>query len=214
MKESDSAARYIKIAQDICSKIVDGEYPEGSLIKGRSVLASLYNVSPETIRKSVNMLAKEGVGNIKKRVGIFVLSYLHAQQFQEKWKDKTLVRNKYNDLLKLLDEKKELDEKIDNAIKDMRDSFSYQVKESVQLQEIAIPENSWIDGKTIGDVYFYNYTEATIVAVVDAQDGLAKCSPGPDYVLHGNDKLVIVCKDKLTFDRVTYYLVYGTGNNE
>ncbi len=214
MKESDSAARYIKIAQDICSKIVDGEYPEGSLIKGRSVLASLYNVSPETIRKSVNMLAKEGVVNIKKGVGIFVLSYLHAQQFQEKWKDKTLVRNKYNDLLKLLDEKKELDEKIDNAIKDMRDSFSYQVKESVQLQEIAIPENSWIDGKTIGDVYFYNYTEATIVAVVDAQDGLAKCSPGPDYVLHGNDKLVIVCKDKLTFDRVTYYLVYGTGNNE
>ena len=214
MKESDSAARYIKIAQDICSKIVDGEYPEGSLIKGRSVLASLYNVSPETIRKSVNMLAKEGVVNIKKGVGIFVLSYLHAQQFQEKWKDKTLVRNKYNDLLKLLDEKKELDEKIDNAIKDMRDSFSYQVKESVQLQEIAIPENSWIDGKTIGDVYFYNYTEATIVAVVDAQDGLATCSPGPDYVLHGNDKLVIVCKDKLTFDRVTYYLVYGTGNNE
>ncbi|MCI2068430.1 MAG: GntR family transcriptional regulator [Bacilli bacterium] len=209
MKEASSAARYIKIAQDICSKITGGEYPEGAILKGRSVLASFYNVSPETIRKSVNLLAREGIVNIKRGVGIFVLSVLHAQQFQDKWKDKTLVQNKYEGLLKLLDEKKDLDTRIDVAIKDMKDSFAYQTKEAVQLMEIMVPAKSWIDGKKIGEVYFWNYTEATIVAVVSSSDGLAKTSPGPDFIIHNGDRLIFVAKDKLTFDRVASFLVYG-----
>jgi DNA-binding GntR family transcriptional regulator len=209
MKEASSAARYIKIAQDICSRIISGEYQEGSLLKGRSVLASFYNVSPETIRKSVNLLAREGIVNIKRGVGIFVLSVLHAQQFEEKWRDKTLVQNKYEDLLKLLQEKKDLDVRIDTAIKDMKDSFAYQTKEAVQLLEIMVPEKSWIDGKKIGEVYFWNYTEATIVAVVTAAEGAAIASPGPEFILHAKDKLIFVAKDKMTFDRVASFLVYG-----
>ena len=205
----EQIARYIKIAQDICGRILVGEYQEGKMLKGRSVLASFYNVSPETIRKAVNLLAKEKIVEIKRGVGIFVDSALHAQQFADKWKDKTLVQNKYANLLNLLEEKKQLDEEIDVAIKDMRDSFTYQTKEAVQLQEIMIPLDSWLDSKKIGDVYFYNYTEATIVAVVTKEEGRADTSPGPDYVLHGGDKLIFVSKDTMTFDRVASFLVYG-----
>ena len=138
----EQIARYIKIAQDICGRILVGEYQEGMMLKGRSVLASFYNVSPETIRKAVNLLAKEKIVEIKRGVGIFVDSALHAQQFADKWKDKTLVQNKYANLLNLLEEKRQLDEEIDIAIKDMRDSFTYQTKEAVQLQEIMIPLDS------------------------------------------------------------------------
>ncbi len=205
----EQVARYIKIAQDICGRILVGEYQEGMMLKGRSVLASFYNVSPETIRKAVNLLAKEKIVEIKRGVGIFVDSVLHAQQFADKWKDKTLVQNKYSNLLNLLEEKKRLDEEIDHAIKDMRDSFTYQTKEAVQLQEMLIPSDSWLDSKTIGDVYFYNYTEATIVAVVTKDEGRAVASPGPDYVLHGGDKIIFVSKDNMTFDRVASFLVYG-----
>ena len=205
----EQIARYIKIAQDICGRILVGEYQEGMMLKGRSVLASFYNVSPETIRKAVNLLAKEKIVEIKRGVGIFVDSALHAQQFADKWKDKTLVQNKYANLLNLLEEKRQLDEEIDVAIKDMRDSFTYQTKEAVQLQEIMIPLDSWLDSKKIGDVYFYNYTEATIVAVVTKEEGRADTSPGPDYVLHGGDKLIVVSKDAMTFDRVASFLVYG-----
>ncbi|MDD7375658.1 MAG: GntR family transcriptional regulator [Bacilli bacterium] len=205
----EQIARYIKIAQDICGRILVGEYQEGMMLKGRSVLASFYNVSPETIRKAVNLLAKEKIVEIKRGVGIFVDSALHAQQFADKWKDKTLVQNKYANLLNLLEEKRQLDEEIDVAIKDMRDSFTYQTKEAVQLQEIMIPLDSWLDSKKIGDVYFYNYTEATIVAVVTKEEGRADTSPGPDYVLHGGDKLIFVSKDTMTFDRVASFLVYG-----
>lgn len=212
MKESTSDARYIKIALDVCNRIIVGEYPEGALIKGRSVLASLYGVSPETIRKSMNLLEKEGVVEIKRGVGIFVLSVLHAQEFFEKWKEKTSAQNKYEDLLKLLDEKKELDARIDTAIHQMKDSFTYQSKENIRLYDLPIPSNSWIDGKSLSQVYFYNYTEATIVAVVSTADGLTHVSPGPDYVLHKDDRLVFVAKDKLTFDRVVSFLVYGVEN--
>ena len=205
----EQIARYIKIAQDICGRILVGEYQEGMMLKGRSVLASFYNVSPETIRKAVNLLAKEKIVEIKRGVGIFVDSALHAQQFADKWKDKTLVQNKYANLLNLLEEKRQLDEEIDVAIKDMRDSFTYQTKEAVQLQEIMIPLDSWLDSKKIGDVYFYNYTEATIVAVVTKEEGRADTSPGPDYVLHGGDKLIFVSKDTMTFDRAASFLVYG-----
>ena len=205
----EQIARYIKIAQDICGRILVGEYQEGMMLKGRSVLASFYNVSPETIRKAVNLLAKEKIVEIKRGVGIFVDSALHAQQFADKWKDKTIVQNKYANLLNLLEEKKQLDEEIDVAIKDMRDSFTYQTKEAVQLQEIMIPLDSWLDSKKIGDVYFYNYTEATIVAVVTKEEGRADTSPGPDYVLHAGDKLIFVSKDTMTFDRVASFLVYG-----
>lgn len=205
----EQVARYIKIAQDICGRILVGEYQEGMMLKGRSVLASFYNVSPETIRKAVNLLAKEKIVEIKRGVGIFVDSALHAQQFADKWKDKTLVQNKYSNLLNLLEEKRQLDEEIDHAIKDMRDSFTYQTKEAVQLQEIMIPLDSWLDSKKIGDVYFYNYTEATIVAVVTKEEGRADTSPGPDYVLHAGDKIIFVSKDTMTFDRVASFLVYG-----
>ena len=205
----EQIARYIKIAQDICGRILVGEYQEGMMLKGRSVLASFYNVSPETIRKAVNLLAKEKIVEIKRGVGIFVDSALHAQQFADKWKDKTLVQNKYANLLNLLEEKRQLDEEIDVAIKDMRDSFTYQTKEAVQLQEIMIPLDSWLDSKKIGDVYFYNYTEATIVAVVTKEEGRADTSPGSDYVLHAGDKLIFVSKDAMTFDRVASFLVYG-----
>ena len=75
----EQIARYIKIAQDICGRILVGEYQEGMMLKGRSVLASFYNVSPETIRKAVNLLAKEKIVEIKRGVGIFVDSALHAQ---------------------------------------------------------------------------------------------------------------------------------------
>lgn len=209
MTERTQLPRYIKIAQDICGKILTGEFPEGTLLKGRSILGSMYNVSPETIRKALNLLEKEKVVEIKRGVGVYVDSVLHAQQFAESWKSKTLISNKYTELKNLLAEKKELDNKIDEAIKDMKDSFSYQTHEAVHFSEVEIPQDSWIDGKTIGEVYFWNYTEATIVAIISKETGRAQQSPGPDFPLYVGDKLLFVGKDDLSFDRVLSFLVYG-----
>jgi len=208
MAKERGTPRYLKIAQDICGKILTGEYPEGTLLKGRSILGAAYGVSPETVRKALNLLEKEKIVSSKRGVGVFVESVLHAQQFAAHWKSETQISSKYQTLEALLNEKKELDAKITVAIDDMKDSFRYQTTEAVKFSEVTIPEDSWIDGKAIGEVYFWNYTEATIVAII-GNDGIAKTSPGPDFVLHSNDRLIFVSKDNLTFDRVLSFLTYG-----
>ena len=44
------SSQYLQIALDLVSIIAKEEFSEGSKIYGRSVMASEYNVSPETIR--------------------------------------------------------------------------------------------------------------------------------------------------------------------
>ncbi len=213
MIKERTTPRYIKIAQDVCGKILTGEYPEGTLLKGRSVLGATYGVSPETVRKALNILEKDGVVTSKRGVGVYVDSVLHAREFANKWKAETQIKDKYSNLEKLLLEQKNLQEKIDTAIDDMKDSFTYQTTEAVKFSTVEIPANSWINGKTIGDVYFWNYTEATIVAVL-GQDNITRQSVGPDFVLHVGDKLIFVGKDNLTFDRVLSFLTYGVLSDE
>ena len=182
MAKERSTPRYIKIAQDVCGKILTGEYPEGTLLKGRSILGASYGVSPETVRKALNILEKDKVVSSKRGVGVFVDSVLHAQEFANKWKAETQIKDKYATLEQLLNQQKELQARIITAIDDMKDSF-------------------------------WNYTEATIVAVIGA-DNICRQSVGPDFALHSGDRLIFVGKDNLTFDRVLSFLTYGVINQE
>lgn len=212
MKERGTP-HYLKIAQDICGKILTGEYPEGHLLKGRSVLGAEYSVSPETVRKALNILEKEKIVSSKRGVGVFIESSMRAQQFATRWQSSTQVKHKYQDLLGLLKQKEDLDKKILNAIDDMKDSFMYQTTEAVKFSEIQVPYDSWIINKTIGETYFYNYTEATIVAVL-GETGTTVQSPGATYVIKPGDTIIFVGKDNLTFDRVMSFLTYGALTQE
>jgi len=213
MAKERSTPRYIKIAQDICGKILIGEYPEGTLLKGRSILGAQYGVSPETVRKALNILEKSKVVKSKRGVGVFVESALHAQDFANQWKSETQIKDKYAAVEDLIRQEKELQEKLENAIDDMKDSFTYQTTEAIKFSTAEVPQDSPIAGKSIGEVYFWNYTEATIVAVL-GQDNVIHQSVGPDYVLKVGDKLIFVGKDEYTFDRVLSFLTYGVLNQE
>ena len=50
MKQPPVPSQYLKIALDLANRITRGELQEGSRIYGRSLMASEYQVSPETIR--------------------------------------------------------------------------------------------------------------------------------------------------------------------
>ena len=193
MAKERSTPRYIKIAQDVCGKILTGEYPEGTLLKGRSILGASYGVSPETVRKALNILEKDKVVSSKRGVGVFVDSVLHAQEFANKWKAETQIKDKYATLEQLLNQQKELQARIITAIDDMKDSFTYQTTEAVKFSEAEVPQ--------------------TIVAVIGA-DNICRQSVGPDFALHSGDRLIFVGKDNLTFDRVLSFLTYGVINQE
>jgi len=200
--------RYVKIAHDICSRILSGEYKEGDVLKGRSILASIYNVSPETIRKAVSILAQEGIIEVKHGVGIFVDSVVKAKQYADKWEAKTTVDSQYKKISQLIEKAESINNELQEAVLEMIDNFKYQTNEAITFHKAVIPQNSWLNNKTIGEVYFWNYTEATIVAVVN-KDGNVQASPGPDFPLHDGDTLILVGKDKISFDRVVSFITYG-----
>lgn len=201
--------RYVKIAHDICSKILNGEFKEGDIIKGRSMLASTYNVSPETIRKAIIILADEGILEVKQGVGIFVDSVTKAKQYADKWDAKATIDNQYEKVVNLIEESNKLNSRLQEALNEMIDNFKFQTDETISFHKATIPQNCWLNNKTIGEVYFWNYTEATIVAVVSGQNGSIQASPGPDFPLKNGDTLILVGKDELSFDRVLNFITYG-----
>ena len=90
MKETVVPSQYLQIALDIAQRIAKGELPEGSRIYGRSLMASEYNVSPETVRRALRLLADMKVVEVKPQSGAVVLSADSAQRyienFEERWK--------------------------------------------------------------------------------------------------------------------------------
>lgn len=202
-------AVYIKISHDITEKIISGEFPEGSILKGRSLLASLYNVSPETIRKAIQILANEKILYVKHGVGVFVDSKTKALKYKESWTKKESIKDNSNYIKSLLEQQKVIAEKLSDAVDEMENSFRFQINESISFFEVVIDPTSWICSKTIGEVYFWNYTEATIVAILRHSDGILQVSPGPDFPLCALDKIIFVGKDELSYERVLAFLKFG-----
>ena len=69
MRQAVVPSQYLQIALDLATRIAQGELTEGSRIYGRSVLASEYGVSPETIRKALRLLADMKVVDVKPQSG-------------------------------------------------------------------------------------------------------------------------------------------------
>lgn len=199
--------RYVKIAHDVTNRILNGEFQEGDILKGRSVLAASYNVSPETIRKALNILQDKKIVEIKHGVGVFVDSIMNAKQYRDSWDSEVNIDNDYKGLIKILGDVQSLHDELEESINQLMDNFRYQTDETIAFQKMVITSDCWLIGKTIGDVYFYNYTEATVVAV--KSNGQTITSPGPDYEFKVNDEIIFVCKDDLTFQRVLSFVTFG-----
>jgi len=101
--------RYITIAMDIGERMVRGEYKEGQKISGRSTLAGLYNVSPETVRRALTLLQEAGMVKVVPGAGVFVHSvdaareylaesgqYKVIKEMQERLSHLVVQRNKLN----------------------------------------------------------------------------------------------------------------------
>lgn len=198
---------YLLIAKDVALKISKGVYKEGKTLKGRTLLSGEYGVSSETIRKSINILANEKIVSVKHGVGIFVESKANAAKFLSKFESVDDLKKQLSELNELIDQRNFLNEDISKKIATMMKQGNFISKYDIEFKEVTIPEDSWVINQTIGDVYFYNYTEATIVAIKRGDRIIT--SPGPEFTFIANDKLIIVEKDDLSYQRVITYLTYG-----
>lgn len=199
--------RYVEIAKELAKKIEIETIKVDDVLKGRTLLSSEYNVSSETIRKAINILASEHIVRVKHGYGVIVISKENASKFLKKMQetsvDKTLVEET-NDLIK---KRNELNEEISKNIALLVKKTSNTSVKDIEFHELTITDDCWVINQTIGDVYFYNYTEATIVAIKRGDKLIV--SPGPDFTFIANDVLIVVGKDNLSYQRALTYLTYG-----
>lgn len=182
--------RYLKIAVDFSTRIASGDILEGEKIKGRSVLSTEYNVSPETIRRAMSILSDKNVVEIAIGSGIIVLSKENAIQFLKNFKDDKSVMEMRKELSQTMKEREAVDERIDSLMKQIIDMYKFKRSDLITPVEIELPLHSHFIGKSIGKLEVWHNTGATIIGIVQNKNIII--SPGPYYEFAENDKVLIV----------------------
>ena len=106
--DNDGLTQYTRIAISLAERIASGQLKEGDKISGRSKLSPEYNVSPETIRRALRLLADMKVVEVKEQSGVYVLSADNARRYLRNFEEKTDMRSKQQQQLKQLLARQEL----------------------------------------------------------------------------------------------------------
>jgi K+/H+ antiporter YhaU regulatory subunit KhtT len=186
---------YRQIAIDIAKDIAQGKYKEGQKLFGRSVLASYYQVSSETIRKAVYILKDVGILDIEKGSGIEVQSIEKAQEFIDRYNEIEKVTHAKQDIIKWAErqavETQSIIEKIEFVI---HTSERFKQNNPFTPFEIEILENAPVIGKTASEVQFWQHTGATIIAIRRGKSLIL--SPGPYATFNKGDMFYIIGTDQ------------------
>ena len=205
MARKTSTPAYLKIAIDIASRIVNGDFVEGEKLSGRSTLASLYNVSPETIRRSIALLKDMDVVEVAEKSGIKITSKYNANEFLKKFKTKSEFTNIKEEIYNLINEKKVLEEKLENNIQNLIE-FATQLRNVglVVPYESLVEPNSLIIGKSLGELNFWHNTGATILGIKRGEQLFL--SPGPYFTINEKDIVVYVGQNDDVIGKVKNYI--------
>ena len=192
MRQAVVPAQYLQIALDLATRIAQGELPEGSRIYGRSVMASEYNVSPETIRKALRLLADMKVVEVKPQSGAVVLSADNARRYMENFAEDADIHSLRLQLKELLAESIEVNRRMTETVTALvkgQETFAA-AGQPLPNYEVPVPRDSPLIGKSIGELQFWQSTGGTIVAIRRGQTVLL--SPGPYAELYAGDVIILV----------------------
>lgn len=183
-------ARYITIAVDIATRIVRGEYRIGQKIFGRSTLAGKYNVSPETIRRALTLLQEREIVDVMPGVGVVVKSDRAASEYLTDYNQKKVLLDIQERLTELLKEREKLNSEIDKLTNQLLD-YTFKMAGRLQkLDEITVPDNSPLLGRSLAEADFRARTGATVLSIY--RNGHEIVSPEAKTSLHSGDVLIVV----------------------
>ena len=203
MKGQKKAA-YVSIALDIANKILNGEFREKQKISGRSTLASMYNVSPETIRRAIVLLEDMDVVNSSRGSGIDVISKSAAEKFIEKNKSSRYISSIKDEIRDLMQQKKKIDEQIQESFDTIFDYIErFKSDTPYTFIEIKVTADSKKIGKKINEVRLWQTTGTTMVAY--RRKGETVISPGPEYVFEEGDTIVVIGSNNV-YEKVYEFL--------
>lgn len=182
---------YSQIALDIAMRISRGEIQESTKLYGRSVLASQYGVSPETIRRAIKILEDVQIVKTHESKGSEVISREKAKEYVNKFSELNDIRVKQRKLKELLDEHGKLSQEINEiASSIVRINEHFTVTSPFVPYEEVIPETSPLIGKTLGEVRFWQQTNATVIAIRRGDQIIL--SPGPYATLMAKDIIIYI----------------------
>ncbi|SFB40743.1 TrkA C-terminal domain-containing protein [Clostridium frigidicarnis] len=195
---------YKQIALDIANRIYHGNINEGEKLHGRSTLAGEYNVSPETIRRSIKLLEDTEVLIVNKGSGITVLSKDRACYFINRFQEIESLGMLKSRVEELIEQRKQIDLEVSDLIHQITD-LSNRLKNvnPINTIEFEVPKGYNGLGKTIEEMKFWHKTGATIIGV--RRNGSIIASPGPYLSIEQGDILLVVGDDD-SLNRVEKFL--------
>lgn len=186
---NEGLTQYTRIAISLAERIASGQLKEGDKLSGRSKLSPEYNVSPETIRRTLRLLADMKVVEVKEQSGVYVLSADNARRYLHNFADQTDIRGKQQQLKELLVRQEHLNRQMAALCRDILDETS-QTPDALPNYYCRIPDDWPHSGTTVGALRFWQATGATIVAI---RRGLSYIvSPGPYAELYAGDAVIFV----------------------
>lgn len=187
--DNEGLTQYTRIAISLAERIASGQLKEGDKLSGRSKLSPEYNVSPETIRRTLRLLADMKVVEVKEQSGVYVLSADNASRYLHNFADQTDIRGKQQQLKELLVRQEHLNRQMAALCRDILDETS-QTPDALPNYYCRIPDDWPHSGTTVGALRFWQATGATIVAI---RRGLSYIvSPGPYAELYAGDAVIFV----------------------
>lgn len=187
--DNEWLTQYTRIAISLAERIASGQLKEGEKLSGRSKLSPEYNVSPETIRRTLRLLADMKVVEVKEQSGVYVLSADNARRYLHNFADQTDIRGKQQQLKELLVRQEHLNRQMAALCRDILDETS-QTPDALPNYYCRIPDDWPHSGTTVGALRFWQATGATIVAI---RRGLSYIvSPGPYAELYAGDAVIFV----------------------
>lgn len=196
MFDNSVTSRYQEIALDIANSIYKENFKEGDKLHGRSTLAGIYNVSPETIRRAIKLLEDVDVVKSYKGSGITILSKDNAFKYINKFKNIESVASYKATLASQLQHKTELENDILATIDRIIDYTSrFSNTTSITPYEIEVTEKCSFIGKSIGGVSFWQHTGGTIVGIKKGNETIL--SPGPYATFELGDVLLVIGEEKV-----------------
>lgn len=182
---------YMRIAVDVAGRIHKGEFEKQPKLRGRSSLASEYNVSPETIRRAIRILEDMQIVRVVQGSGIYIENNDNVEKFIQRFKIKETLLDYKDQLSMLLNEKSKIDHKINRITEDIID-YSVRLKHSdlILPQEIRVSVDSHFIGKCVQELSVWQNTGVTIVGIRRGSELII--SPGPYAVFENNDIIVVV----------------------
>lgn len=189
---TDTFPQYIRIAYFLASRIAEGDFPIGKRLSGRSKLSSEYQVSPETMRRALQILADMKVVEVKGQSGVYVLSTDNARRCAENLEEQLDRREKAAKLRHLLEEHDETGRQILEVCTEVLESetFSTVAEQRLPNYQVRISEDSDKIGRSLASLQFWQATGATIVAIRRGYNTMI--SPGPHAELYGGDYVIFV----------------------